>query len=285
MNLVGKILTVLIFVMSLVFMSFAVAVYATHKNWKEVVTKPDTGLSDQLKKIKSRNQELKDQQTSLEREMAAERSAGEQRLAQLQSQYNLSAQQLKQAQLQEADLKKDVRDAVAAMNATETRLLALDGELKAIRAKLAQAEQDKDTSVNEVIRLTDDLHQVVNELARLRDRQVALAGELANAKEVLQKFSLKPEPELYRGQPDIVDGLVLAVPGRDLVEISIGADDGLLAGHKLEVYRAGGAGNTYVGRIEVVETHPDRAVCRPVAGYQQSPIQRGDRVASRINRQ
>ena len=34
MNLVGKILIVLIFVMSLVFMSFAVAVYATHTNWR-----------------------------------------------------------------------------------------------------------------------------------------------------------------------------------------------------------------------------------------------------------
>ena len=41
MNLVGKIFTVLIFVMSLVFMSFAVVVYATHRNWKEVVERPE----------------------------------------------------------------------------------------------------------------------------------------------------------------------------------------------------------------------------------------------------
>ena len=33
MNLVGKIFTVLIFLMSLVFAGFAVAVHATHKNW------------------------------------------------------------------------------------------------------------------------------------------------------------------------------------------------------------------------------------------------------------
>ena len=37
MNLVGKIFVVLIFVMSVVFMAFAMAVYATHKNWREVV--------------------------------------------------------------------------------------------------------------------------------------------------------------------------------------------------------------------------------------------------------
>ena len=34
MNAVGKILVMLNFVMSLVFMSFAVAVYSTHKNWE-----------------------------------------------------------------------------------------------------------------------------------------------------------------------------------------------------------------------------------------------------------
>ena len=37
MNLVGKIFVVLILVMSVVFMAFAMAVYATHRNWREVV--------------------------------------------------------------------------------------------------------------------------------------------------------------------------------------------------------------------------------------------------------
>jgi len=35
MNLLGKIFVVLIVVMSIVFMTLALAVYATHKNWKE----------------------------------------------------------------------------------------------------------------------------------------------------------------------------------------------------------------------------------------------------------
>ncbi len=38
MNLVGKIFTVLIFVMSLVFMAFTVMVYATHVNWQRSPT-------------------------------------------------------------------------------------------------------------------------------------------------------------------------------------------------------------------------------------------------------
>ena len=40
MNLVGKILTVFVFVAALTFMCFTVAVYATHKNWKLRVDNP-----------------------------------------------------------------------------------------------------------------------------------------------------------------------------------------------------------------------------------------------------
>ena len=37
MNLVGKIFVVLILVMSVLFMAFAMALYATHRNWREMV--------------------------------------------------------------------------------------------------------------------------------------------------------------------------------------------------------------------------------------------------------
>ncbi len=49
-------------------------------------------------------------------------------------------------------------------------------------------------------------------------------------------------------------GSILAVPQQNLVEINIGADDGLRKGHKLEVVRMNG-GTTYVGRIEVTADH------------------------------
>ena len=44
MNLIGKIFTVLIFVMSIVFMTMAIMVYATHKNWRDVVHRAQYGL-------------------------------------------------------------------------------------------------------------------------------------------------------------------------------------------------------------------------------------------------
>ena len=83
MNLVGKIFTVLIFVMSLLFMGVAVTVYATHTNWREAVVgsnepgKPK-GLQPRLKEARTRNEELKDQKARLEQKLAKESKAAEQ---------------------------------------------------------------------------------------------------------------------------------------------------------------------------------------------------------------
>ena len=73
----------------------------------------------------------------------------------------------------------------------------------------------------------------------------------------------------------------MAVTGEGSVEVSIGSDDGLLKGHRLHVYRVGGT-PPYVGDIEVVETYPDRAVCRIDPKFYKSPMRRGDRVASKL---
>ena len=74
--------------------------------------------------------------------------------------------------------------------------------------------------------------------------------------------------------------MVLARPGTEPGRDHIGADDGLRKGHKLEVMRTGGG---YVGRIEVTDTTPDRAVCRVVPEMLRSPMQRGDRVFDRLD--
>src|SRR5687767_4905979 len=99
MNLLGKIFTVLIFIMSLVFMSFAVAVYATHTNWKELVTNTEAspgkplGLKRQLEQLTEQKRDLERQielvKNALAKEKAARTSAlaaAEAKLGQLQTQ-------------------------------------------------------------------------------------------------------------------------------------------------------------------------------------------------------
>ena len=130
--------------------------------------------------------------------------------------------------------------------------------------------------------MTDELNQATNDKEQLRKRTEGLGKDMAKADEVLRKFGLDKNKD-YSNVPPAVDGLILAAQGGGLVEISIGADDGLLKGHQLEVYRTAGGQSTYVGRIEVVKTSADRAVCKIDPKFQNSNMMKGDRVASKID--
>ena len=61
--------------------------------------------------------------------------------------------------------------------------------------------------------------------------------------------------------------------------ISIGSDEGLRAGHFLEVTRAG----RYVGKLKVRNTEPDRSVAEILKDYSEGILQEGDRVDTTLD--
>jgi len=288
MNLIGKIFVVLIFVMSLVFMTCALMVYSAHINWREVVentqAKPDKplGLRLQVQNLRKDNDALKAQLDELTKKLDAEIADKRAQVAKLEQERDDLQRERDQLMAQVAQLTQQVRDAVAAMDAAHQTLAERTEEVNNLRDLLRQAEQARHDALVRLVQRTDELHQAANELRALKDRAVTLAADLAKAKEVLTKFDLKAEPELYHEQAPPVEGVVMAVPGNNLVEISIGADDGLMKGHRLDVFRLGNGENKYLGRIEVIRTEPQRAVCQIVPEYQRGPIQEGDRVASKL---
>jgi hypothetical protein len=78
-----------------------------------------------------------------------------------------------------------------------------------------------------------------------------------------------------------VEGVIKLVDaGSGLVTISLGSDAGLVKGNTLEVFRLTPTAK-YLGTVQVVDTKPTEAVCRPVGRMPGAP-QVGDRVASRL---
>src|SRR5262245_1333564 len=78
MSFLGKILTVLIFFLSVTFIAFAVAVYATHNNWYNRVhntdaTKGELGLLAQLDQAKQENARLDREKRDLENQLNTEK--------------------------------------------------------------------------------------------------------------------------------------------------------------------------------------------------------------------
>ena len=79
--------------------------------------------------------------------------------------------------------------------------------------------------------------------------------------------------------PPNVNGEVIEVGEKDLVEISVGGDDGILVGHTLDVYREG----VYLGKVVVLKTSDDRAVAKIIPNIQKGTIRKGDRVATKLS--
>ena len=70
MTLVGKIFTMLILIMSIIFMAFAMMVFATHRNWKDTATKTKVALDAANTSLKDVKDALEREKTDLAREQA-----------------------------------------------------------------------------------------------------------------------------------------------------------------------------------------------------------------------
>jgi len=279
MNLVGKIFTVLIFVMSLCFCTASVYVFATHKNWKEQAEKERKNLEAEQKK----NNDLETKKDDLENQIKKEKSAYEAALARSETERIRLAGEVDQLQGDNDDLVKQNVEAVAAARSAEESSALLRTQVDTLQTARIEAERQRDAHFNDVVMLTDHLHNLINEQKRLEDRNLRTAEDLGKASEVLRKFGLSPEPELYPGPP-WVDGLVLSTTGGDLVTISLGTDDGVLKGHLLDVVRAGSSGSTYVGKVQVVKSEADQSVCKIDPKYLKSPVRRWDFVTTKLTR-
>jgi len=113
-----------------------------------------------------------------------------------------------------------------------------------------------------------------------KEKQQQLTEQVAGMTSVMNAEGIDPSTD-PSGVVPTVDGFVTQIrraDGAQLVELTIGSDDGLKAGNTVEVYR----GTRYLGRVEILRTSPDKAVGRVDRRFQQGQIQEGDRVATRL---
>lgn len=275
MNLVGKIFVFLVLVMSLVFSSFAVVVYATHKNWKDQVDNPNTGLKKRIADEQAKQQDLQAEIDKLKESIAAEEKDKRKALADLETARTNSEKDITALQAQLADAQKAQQDMVATMAAGQANLDKAVKEVEKLREEIRVAQSERDKSFEQVVKLTDQLHQATNEVTTLKTRQGQLGQQLASARDVLQRHGLSIGESAV---PPALRGKVLAVNQNDLLELSLGSDDGIRTGNTLEVFR----GNSYLGRVQVLTTQSDRAVGKILPDFKKGVIQKGDDVATRF---
>lgn len=284
MNLVGKIFVVVLFVMSLVFPAFAVCVYGTHKSWKAAIYREDDkdpeqgGYAQQLKFQKARNVTLKH-----------ERDAAEDKTFAVQAQYTqlvakLEAEKARLATVNDALYFDKVSAAdkntvyMAVVVGSQQNLEKIVNELNLLRESITGTQNDRDQQFERVVVLTDAIHELLAQHDILAETNTELVAEVTRYKDVFKERGISLPPVGGRLDDIDVKGVVLAVGREDLLEISIGSDDGVRQGLQLHVYR----NSKYLGVAKVLRTTPDKSVVRVDKDSLQGPIQIGDHVASKI---
>jgi hypothetical protein len=275
MTLIGKIFTMLILVMSIVFMSFAVMVFATHKNWKqEALT-----LKQQVQDAYATNNALRGELESARLLLAEHQAARRQALAALQSQLTQSIGELSKTQEELTKLQTAHTEVVQKLAVAQQSLEKFGQDNEALRTDIVTIQKDRDDKLARVASLSDQINQAQVKLQQLEERRDQLISQVAFQKLTLEQNGIDLNAPLPTSLERRVDGVITAVSDKNLVEISIGMDDGIAVGNTLEVFRD----NKYLGKVVVTKVTANRSVARIDPNFQQAPIRKGDRVASKIS--
>ena len=311
MSFVGKILVILQVVFSLLFMTFAAGVYHVQTSWKEKAVGADGsgGYKKERDGARTSANDFQQQLSQYQSDMVAIVGEPEQ-INQLRQQkpagkligriHTLETDKVGLTQdlntikteLDTARVERDTQRAIADVAVEEAKLRTEEAVKQREVNRALHKQRDENV---EQIRARED------ELFTLRIREQALLvrlEQLVDRQKMLEKLArdhdLDIDPKSLAARagtpPPIVDGLVNNAKktnrnGPQLVEISIGLDDGILKGHTLFVFRMSdnnGGKPKYLGKIQIVYLEPDRAVGTVVEAAKNGIIQRGDNVTTKL---
>jgi len=290
MNLLGKIFIVLILVMSLVFLGMSLMVYATHKNWIAVINRTQQevkpgqplGLKHQLAEAQTKVKDLEAQLAKLKTEVDSEEAARRVQLAKLETEKSELKKEYDDLLQREAKIKEETRVAQETTKQSQEMLSAKLEEIETLRDQMAKAYADRDTQFDNSVALEDKLHQATNELERAKFNTETLTRLTANYRKAADRKNVDLDAPVDNIPPKL-DGYVTASRSDGMVEVALGADDGLRGGHRIFVYRNHAGSSKFLGVAEVVKTTPDRSVAKMIPEFKKGPIERDDRVATRLN--
>ncbi|MDX1929228.1 MAG: hypothetical protein SFV81_22055 [Pirellulaceae bacterium] len=276
MTLLGKIFTGLLFLLSVIFFTLAVAVNASHVDYRKLVKDPATGLEARLKKAELKSQQLTTALEETKSELSIEQAARRSALGALQTQIEQRESELA---AQEAELTK-LLAAHTALVATEQQtqqdLNARTKDNETLRKQIVDAREDRDQTFGRLTKAIDEKTRLEGMYQSLNERLQQLASDYTGAKEQLEILGLKPN-SLAQGAP-AANGEVTAVSSSGLVEVSLGQDSGMKEGLTLEVSRGG----QYLGKLKITRVEPGASVAQILTGFQTGYIRKGDRVDTKL---
>lgn len=269
MTIIGKILTFLIFVFSLLFLGFAIIINNTNKDprtkqsWYEQVQILKASVKNHQDDLKVKMEELdsyRSQLVNLGKELQETRSRAETEKAELINRASVAenAKDAAVTKLQQNQVALGVFTADLEKKTKET--LDLSDRLK--QADITKADLNSKLAIanNTRVAAQIELQAVKNRLAEAEGENTRLAREIENIRE--QKMQQTNLADLSKPQPPPVDvqGKVTGVTSDGLyIEINKGSDHGLAKNQTLEVYRLSPKAD-WVARIRIIQVSDHSAV-------------------------
>jgi hypothetical protein len=275
MTLLGKIFTMLIFIMSISFMILAMMTFATHRNWRTQTETVNKQYAQLLIDYKNAGNLLQSAKTDLATEQIARKAqlgTLQGKLTQMQADLIAINQQLLSKQSEATDASDRAAKLADALANKITDVETLEAELR-------KEQVDRQAQFTRAVQLSELLNSVNSQLDSIKERRALLEEQYA----ALQAKATSAGIDLNLNIPDrapAIDAVVFKVNKEEtLVEITIGQDDGIKKGHTMQVFR----GKTFLGRITVQEVEGDRAVAVVDAKLKRGQIREGDHVTTKLN--
>jgi uncharacterized protein YoxC len=273
MTLIGKIFTILIFIMSLLFLGFSINVYQTHVDLKTAATEAKSTAQSLRNQINFLKTEKGTVENSLKREQVARAYA----LAALETQVTAIEANLSQAKAILQTTEARAKDLAIALRIAEETKQLLTKEVGQLREDINDSQLRTDTFFARILTLNDKVNHLNSLKSQAIERESQLRNQVGRLASVVRRNGLDEFSDTA-DIPPALDGRVIAVRS-DLLQISLGQDDGLRIGHHLDVYR----GAVYLGRVKIRETHPSSAVCEIIPKFLKGQIRKDDNVVTNLN--
>jgi len=289
MSLIGKFFVVMQILLSVTFMGFAVAVFTYQTDWKAKAETEQQAKQEAQAQIQNLQSEFDKFRTDT---TAALTEA--QDLAERTEAANTALQrQLEDRNREYERIANDLQSQTTLAEVTENEASARAAEAMAQRTVNTDLHSKLKTAKDQLRDAEDQIHALGVEKDNLTVRNRQLAEELGFLRKVVRNNNLETDPRVYAAQmdpPPILEGMVTNAAENekgsvDLVEVSLGSDDGLVKGHKLFVFRSGlqsGEDAKYLGQIELVFVDSDHAVGTVIEKAKSGIIKRGDNVTSKL---
>ena len=275
MNLMGKIFTFMIFLMSTVFLVVSIMVGASDRAWKEEAQAMQTRARTATSSIDL----LKNETASLEKTLALAKVSRAQQLAHLQSQKTLAEEALAEKATQFNEEQKKAQGFARELKVANERLAAQDTQLAELKANNKKLVDDIAAQFAENRNIEKVLFEKTAKLEQLLRKEADLAAQLAKLQKVMTVRGLD-ENDLVASIAPKIEAVVTAVgDSNSTFIVAIGSDDGLRRGHEMDIYRS----NRYVGRGVVVLAQNNRSSLSIVKGMMNDIVREGDSVTTKLN--